>query len=765
MGLRGGGRWSVIAILLGHLALSMLYSVIVPLWEAHDEWAHYKYVEYVARNRSLPPPGQRLTEEYQYDEATQPPLYYLVAALPVMAVDTGDGLVPMINPYATRGTGEGGVNFAIHDPQVERFPWRGTVLAVHLARLVSALIGTLGCLATYLLARLLWPEQHYLALGAMALHAFAPQFLFINSVITNDALVSTLGAWALYFAARMMLEPPSGRVLLGLVLSIALAVLTKLTALALLPLAGIALAVGLWRAKGERARLWRWLGVGVGATALLLGGWLWRNWRITGHPLPRFRHQIGLVLQLGWLSGLAWGHLFSLLRYGFRTFWASFGWGNVAPEAWVFTALAVLCGLATVGVLLGLWRERKLRLWLSVGLLLGDLLCLLALPLYQELRRGGLLLRGRYLLPALPAVASLMTWGLGQWLPRRARICVPVGLGLLALAAALWVPFGLIRPAYAAPPLLTEADLPQRAQRLGVTFDGKAELVAYDLWPEVVHPGEALAVTLWWRALMPMDRNYTVGVHLLGAEERSYGSRNHYPGNGNFATILWRPGDMFRETYWLRIAEDVPVPVRGRIAVALFLDDEEQAHLPVRDPQGNPVGDRALFGRLPVRARRPPSYTIQVPVHYMLEEAEGGRIALVGYDEGMPEGPWGRIRPLTLYWRAEEPVEGDYTVFMHLVDGEGRFVFGQDGPPCGGDYPTDLWAAGEVVEDRWRLRLPWSLPAGTYQVQVGLYQLQGGERLAAYDAIGARLAEDAIPLLELTVARDVHQCFLPYVLR
>jgi len=424
-----------------------------------------------------------------------------------------------------------------------------------------------------------------------------------------------------------------------------------------------------------------------------------------------------------------------------------------------------LCGLAAVGVLLGLWRERKTWLWLSVGLLVFDLFCFLALPLYQELRRGGLLLRGRYLLPALPAVALLMTWGLSQWLPGRARAWGPAALGLLALAAALWVPFGLIRPAYAAPPLLTEADLPERAQRLGVTFDGKAELVAYDLWPEVVHPGEALAVTLWWRALAPMDRNYTVGVHLLGEGQQSYGSRNHYPGNGNFATTLWQPGDMFRETYWLKIAKDVPVPVRGQVAVALFFDDEEQAHLPVHDPQGNLVGERALFGRLPVRAKQPPSYVMQTPVRYTLEEPDGGCIALVGYDVGPPEGMWDRIRPLTLYWRAEKPVRGDYTVFVHLLDAGGRFVFGQDGPPRGGNYPTDLWAAGEVVQDRRRLRLPWSLPAGTYQVEVGLYRLQGGERLAAFDAAGARLAGDAIPLTKLVVAADVHQCFLPCVLR
>ncbi len=760
-------RWAVV-ILLVHLALSVLYSVIVPLWEAHDEWAHYKFVEYVARNRALPPPGQRLTEEYRYDEATQPPLYYVLAALPVMAVDTSDDLVPVVNPYASRGTGEGGVNFAIHDPQVERFPWQGTVLAAHLARLMSTLMGTLGCVATYLLARFLWPDDPVLALGALALHAFAPQFLSINSVITNDVLVSALGGWALYCGVRVMLEPPDGRTLLGLGLCTVLAVLTKYTALALLPLAVIALAIGLWRAwRAGQARpmRWRWLALGLGSAALLVGAWFWRNWQTTGHLLPRFRRQIRMMAEHGLLRGLAWGNVPRLLRYGFHTFWASFGWGNLSPEKWVFTTLAVLCGLATVGMLLGLWRERTPRRWLGVGLLVLAWICFLALPLYQELRRGGVLLRGRYLLPALPAVALLLTWGLSQWLPGRVRSWGLAALSALALAAAIWVPLGLIRPAYAAPTLLTEADLPERAQRLGLTFDGKAELVAYDLWPDVVRPGEGLAVTLWWRALAPMDRNYTVGVHLLGAGEQSYGSRNHYPGGGNFATSLWLPGDMFRETHWLRIVEDMPVPTRGQVAVTLFVDDEEQAHLPVSDPQGHPVGERALFGRLPLRAEERPSYRAQMPVQYTLEEPGGGRIALVGYDGGVIGGSLGRVLPLTLYWQAEEPVEGDYTVFVHLWDAQGHFVFGQDGPPRYGWYPTDLWAAGEMVQDERLLNLPWSLPTGAYQLKVGLYRLQGGERLAAFGVTGERLADDAIPLLEVVVTGDVHQSFLPHVLR
>jgi hypothetical protein len=47
-----------------------------------------------------------------------------------------------MNPYATTGDGTGGVNFAVHRPEAEAFPHKGTVLAIHVTRLVSVLLST-----------------------------------------------------------------------------------------------------------------------------------------------------------------------------------------------------------------------------------------------------------------------------------------------------------------------------------------------------------------------------------------------------------------------------------------------------------------------------------------------------------------------------------------------------------------------------------------------------------------------------------------------
>ena len=90
----------------------------------------------------------------------------------------------------------------------------------------------------------------------------------------------------------------------------------------------------------------------------------------------------------------------------------------------------------------------------------------------------------------------------------------------------------------------------------------------------------------------------------------------------------------------------------------------------------------------------------------------------------------------------------DYTVFIHLLDEEGRIVAQQDGEPFGGAYPTSVWQQGELLGDEYRLQLPASLPGGTYRVVAGLYRAgaEGGGRLPAYTETGRRFEADQVEL-------------------
>lgn len=121
----------------------------------------------------------------------------------------------------------------------------------------------------------------------------------------------------------------------------------------------------------------------------------------------------------------------------------------------------------------------------------------------------------------------------------------------------------------------------------------------------------------------------------------------------------------------------------------------------------------------------------------------GDMIALIGF--GYAEGGHtrGGTLPVALAWRALRPMELDYTVFMHLVDRDGKLWAQADSQPLGGTRPTSRWQPGETVIDRVALPLADEMPPGEYRLQAGWYELASMQRLPAS---GARSLADRAKL-------------------
>jgi hypothetical protein len=136
---------SLLAILLAFLILATFYNLSLPVYEAPDEYAHFIYVNWLAEGRGLP--NLERDRRNAGHEIGQPPLYYALLAPFVAVIETSDmTTVAPKNPYFRKG---GGINVHYHTP-AERFPYRDSALAVHLARFVStpSLFSSLVRLAT-----------------------------------------------------------------------------------------------------------------------------------------------------------------------------------------------------------------------------------------------------------------------------------------------------------------------------------------------------------------------------------------------------------------------------------------------------------------------------------------------------------------------------------------------------------------------------------------------------------------------------------------
>jgi len=195
----------------------------------------------------------------------------------------------------------------------------------------------------------------------------------------------------------------------------------------------------------------------------------------------------------------------------------------------------------------------------------------------------------------------------------------------------------------------------------------------------------------------------------------------------------------------LRTRTDIPISTAvddGTYTVRLYLESSAGVALGAAD-----------LGRVRViRTMGGDAAAAQHPLGYRL----GSAILLQGYDLEGGVVRAGESVDLALYWQAMGKVDGEYTVFVHIV-GEhtnprtGNPLWGQvDSLPMQGKYPTSSWLAGDSIVDRYTVDVDPQAPAGPYTLEVGLYRASTGERLPVTDGNGQALG-DRVILAHLTV--------------
>jgi len=124
-------------------------------------------------------------------------------------------------------------------------------------------------------------------------------------------------------------------------------------------------------------------------------------------------------------------------------------------------------------------------------------------------------------------------------------------------------------------------------------------LLGYDLDHSTARPGDIIHLTLYWQALAEMETSYTVFVHLLDAQSRTWGQKDNAPVKGTHPTTSWLPGEVVIDEY--EIVVDAVAPAgKYQIEVGMY-DLATMLRLPANDEQGNPLpDDRILLGKVRV---------------------------------------------------------------------------------------------------------------------------------------------------------------------
>lgn len=446
-------RWSptlralVAATVVCFLGALLTAATLYPTYRAPDEPAHVDQVHAVHRTGTVPRLGARRLS--QGIVASYGPVGYL-SGVPGQAPPLAAEDAPLRGdrpPFADLGPDAPTTlpnQMAQHPPlyYVTAAAWlavldvRGPVafdLEVWWLRLLGVLLAApLPWLAARTASHL--GGGPVVVAGAAVVVLAVPMLVHIGSSVNNDVLLLPLAGLATLHAAAVAGGDLSLRRALWAGLVLGLALLTKLFALALVPLTVAAAAVA-WSRDRPAARA----GASAATTlvaATVVGGWWWiRNVLVHGtvqpSGIPGPPPPAGFTPDVGWWLPFALGRLV-------RRWW-------IEPDTVARTTPPLIVAATVVGLVLvaaafararGVGRRELALLLVPVA----GCLVLVLVGAWRAYARTGIpfALHGRYLYPGLLGVTVAVAVGAAASFRRQAPAVLLAGAVVLQLVAAWW---------------------------------------------------------------------------------------------------------------------------------------------------------------------------------------------------------------------------------------------------------------------------------------------------------------------------------------
>ncbi len=683
----------LIGIILAYFFIGLAYLWATPLFEASDELRHFGMVNYLRENRALPVQDPDNLDTPYHQEGSQPPLYYILAAVLVTPFNFDDfDTIFVENPHAKLGLPhvDDNKNMVLRDSHVP--PLRGAALSAYLLRVIGLMLGAVTVTFVYLTARMV-TQRDTVALVAAGITAFNPMFIFIMASVNNDTLVTALNSIAIFLIVWLLRDGFALRRSIALAFIIMLATLTKLSGLVLVPVAALS---ALWVAYRRRdvKGLFILGALMAGIWALGTGWWYLRNLSLYGELFGT--HMMVRIVGPR-LEPFTVGTLFAEFE-GFRiAYWGAFGSVNILTHTAFYTLMDFIVLLAVIGIVRTFYRYRHdgsspamlvvLCLVLTIGT--ASLISWTAQTMASQ---------GRLLFPYMAASSTLIALGLAELI--RVRRVLAGLVGAFAIFALI-TPFVWIAPRYMMPPPLDA--LPPQALPIYARY-GDVALIGYDTQPTRYTTDEAVRLTLYWQPMTASSRDYSLYLHLLDANGEVIGKIDSYPGGGLLRTSAWQPGAIYADTYNVPL-EDATGAFDLRLLVGWWdyatgevftPQDENDAQIPMAVLS---VGGFAADADLEPESQAPALTSF------------GDAISLLAYEFNADA--------LLLTWRTEGTLDAGYTVFVQLLDSDESIIAQADAPPL---LSTQFWRAGETYTTRHALTLD-DLPADDdYRLIIGWYR-------------------------------------------
>ena len=364
-------RWLLLflaAIVSFRLVTGVLYSLVTPPWQSPDEPRHFEHV------RLLLERGRPLTVA-----DTDPHLQRQI----LQSMVDSDFWSWFFGPRPKQTPGSFREIWPSHYTMLHRpslYYWlglpflglvsgRSLVAQLEALRLFSVLLGVGTVLVAFLTARVLFPQDAFMALGTASFVALVPMYAWLSGMLNNDNLATLAVSLLVLCVALMVRFGIKWQLGLATLAVAGLAVVTKRTSVAEVAVLPVVPIIHYWGRRERHARLAVRLAAASLAVAAAVGGIV----AFRPNLLPWLAKPLGsallnspdYALRLLDHPYLSWEFLQLLWRYAevsVWSFWALFGWMNLSVDSIWYDALKVVHLGSAAGLLLLLVRS-----WLGRG--------------------------------------------------------------------------------------------------------------------------------------------------------------------------------------------------------------------------------------------------------------------------------------------------------------------------------------------------------------------------------------------------------------
>jgi mannosyltransferase len=239
-------------------------------------------------------------------------------------------------------------------------------------------------------------------------------------------------------------------------------------------------------------------------------------------------------------------------------------------------------------------------------------------------------------------------------------------------------------------------------------------------------------VTLFWKALRPLDADLRLTLSLRDDAGHSWGGYEGRPAAYQQPTGRWQPGELIPGRVNLQVSPGTP-PGQYRLVAGVYPAGSQQ-RLEIRDAAGAPVGQTAVVAIVTVpRAVTPvDAAALAASTTTALNARPVADLELIGHDLVTRNAQPGDILSFSAYWRALAAPATDYAVVFRLSGPGGERDADRRLPLASQAYPTSKWQVGEVIRAQYDLALSADTPPGDWRLEA-LVEAGNGTRSQPVD--------------------------------